>query len=85
MASMGRKDFLRLIRDRIESEWPPGTKLPSTSQLQTYYGVGATLVNEAMQRLIESGEVIGHAGGARYVAGGVPSEHTGEIGTPPES
>lgn len=86
MASMSRKDFLQSIRDRIASgEWPPGTKLPSTSQFVEKQDVGATLVNEAFRILIETGEVVTRPGpgGARYVAGGEQSEHTGEITAPP--
>ncbi|MET8041918.1 winged helix-turn-helix domain-containing protein [Micromonospora sp. NPDC005215] len=44
------------LRDKIESgEWPPGTKLPSRSQLCNEYSVSDTVVGKAMMILRATG------------------------------
>ncbi|PZF97151.1 winged helix-turn-helix domain-containing protein [Micromonospora deserti] len=44
------------LRNKIESgEWPPGTKLPSRSQLCREYGVSDTIVGKAMMILRATG------------------------------
>ncbi|MER7888963.1 winged helix-turn-helix domain-containing protein [Micromonospora sp. NPDC094482] len=44
------------LRAKIESgEWPPGTKLPSRSQLCKEYGVSDTVVGKAMMILRATG------------------------------
>ena len=44
------------LRQKIESgEWPPGTKLPSRSQLCKQYGVSDTVVGKAMMILRVTG------------------------------
>ncbi|WP_326549718.1 winged helix-turn-helix domain-containing protein [Micromonospora sp. NBC_01813] len=44
------------LRAKIESgEWPPGTKLPSRSELCREYGVSDTVVGKAMMILRATG------------------------------
>ncbi|MFG2101654.1 winged helix-turn-helix domain-containing protein [Micromonospora echinaurantiaca] len=44
------------LRSKIESgEWPPGTRLPSRSQLCKEYGVSDTVVGKAMMILRATG------------------------------
>ncbi|MEU5932778.1 winged helix-turn-helix domain-containing protein [Micromonospora sp. NPDC047187] len=53
------------LREKIESgEWPPGTKLPSRSQLCNEYGVSDTVVGKAMMILRATGltETLGGVG-----------------------
>ena len=58
------------IRRRIASgEWPPGTKTPSTRELQRMYDVPSpTTVRQAILILQETGELRGHQGRGVYVA-----------------
>lgn len=64
------------IRARIASgEWPPGTKLPSTRELQAHYReefASPTLthstVRHAVSLLIEMGELRGQQGLGVFVA-----------------
>nr|MDT0661565.1 winged helix-turn-helix domain-containing protein [Micromonospora sp. DSM 115978] len=56
------------IRAKIDSgEWPPGTKLPSISQLCTQYGVSTQVIRSVMLILRGEGLVEGHQGKGVYV------------------
>jgi GntR family transcriptional regulator len=53
---------------RIQSgEYPPGSKIPSYSELKAIYGVGVTAVQRAILVLRERGLVEGVAGRGVYV------------------
>lgn len=68
---VSREELHESIRAKIESgEWPPGSRLPSTSQLMRDYGVGDSTVYNVMETLKKLGLVTSIKGGARYVAGG---------------
>lgn len=57
------------IRDKIRTgEWPPGHRLPSTRDLAVQYDVAPGTIREAVNRLIELGELRGHQGLAVFVA-----------------
>ncbi|MEV4540291.1 winged helix-turn-helix domain-containing protein [Micromonospora echinaurantiaca] len=57
------------LRSKIESgEWPPGTKLPSRSQLCKEYGVSDTVVGKAMMILRATGLTETLEGVGVYVA-----------------
>lgn len=58
------------IRARIASgEWPPGYKLPSTTQLAKRYAVRSnSTVRQAITILIALGELRGHQGLGVYVS-----------------
>ncbi|MDG4829481.1 winged helix-turn-helix domain-containing protein [Solwaraspora sp. WMMD1047] len=56
------------IRAKIDSgEWPPGTKLPSTSQLCAQYDVSTQVIRSVMLILRSEGLVEGHQGKGVYV------------------
>ena len=51
------------IREKIRTgEWPPGHRLPSTRDLATQYNVAPGTIREAVNRLLETGELRGHQG-----------------------
>ena len=77
---VSRKDFIGAVRDRIATGvWPPGFKLPSSVRLAELFDVSESLVNHAMAILVETGEIRSVPGGARYVPGAPPDEHTGDV------
>lgn len=61
------------IRARIESgEWPPGHKLPSTTEMKAIYECSETPIKAAVRQLETLGYVEGHAGKGVYVAENPP-------------
>lgn len=59
---------MRSLRERIASgDLPPGTKLPTTADLATEYGVGTTTVRQAVKLLQFTGELVGHQGVGVFV------------------
>ena len=82
---MAEPYYLRImsdIRDRIASgEWPPGSKLPSTTQLRDLYRaqydsptIAAATVRHAIILLTAAGELQGQQGQGVFVARAQPSE-----------
>ena len=57
------------VQRRIRSgEWPPGTKLPSASEMRDAYGVSQMTVRTAVDRLRVAGWVITTPGAGWWVA-----------------
>lgn len=65
-------DYRRIadeLTEKIKSgELPPGTKLPSTSQLADQYDVSPATVYRAVSLLHDRDLVVGHSGRGVYVA-----------------
>lgn len=58
------------IEQRIHrKEYPPGSQLPSTTELGFYYGVGATTINSAVRLLRDRGLIESLAGRGKFVTG----------------
>lgn len=56
------------LRDRIKAgEWSVGDKLPSRARFAEEYGVGQSVAQRAMERLIIEGLLEGRAGSGTYV------------------
>ena len=65
--------FFRRIMDDIRAQirngtLRPGQRLPSTRDLATHYDVSPGTVRAAIDRLLESGELLGHQGVGVFVA-----------------
>ncbi|WP_424213101.1 GntR family transcriptional regulator [Streptomyces sp. BI20] len=56
------------LRDRVQAgEWKVGERLPSRSRFAEEYGVGQSIAQRAMERLIIDGLLEGRAGSGTYV------------------
>jgi GntR family transcriptional regulator len=56
------------LRERLATgEWAVGEKLPSRARLADQYGVGASVAQRAMERLIVEGLLEGRSGSGTYV------------------
>src|SRR5690606_40846212 len=71
------------IRRRIENgDYPPGSMLPSESQLVREFAVGRTTVVRALQMLQQDGWITREHGRGSFVRGrpaSRPEEHTSEL------
>ena len=73
---MPRKQSFREIADEIEAlivdgTYPPGSQLPSYTELQIEFGVGRTTISAAMSLLRDRGLVEGAQGQGVFVTGDV--------------
>ena len=57
-----------LLEEMTSSQLPPGTKLPTESELATRFGVSRATVREAVTSLVEAGYVTRRHGSGSYVA-----------------
>ncbi|MEU9546281.1 GntR family transcriptional regulator [Streptomyces mirabilis] len=57
-----------LRRRLTDGEWEVGARLPSRAQLAQHYGVGANVMQKAMERLIAEGLLEGRTGSGTYAA-----------------
>lgn len=65
----GFREVARDLQARIDSgEYPPGSKIPSYSQLAVLYSVGISTVQRAILVLQERGTLVGVQGRGVYVA-----------------
>lgn len=65
----GYREVAQDLQARIDAgEYPPGTKIPSYSQLAALYSVGVTTVQRAILVLQERGVLVGVQGRGVYVA-----------------
>lgn len=65
----GYREVAADLQARIDAgEYPPGSKIPSYSQLAVLYSVGVTTVQRAILILQERGTLVGVQGRGVYVA-----------------
>jgi GntR family transcriptional regulator len=57
-----------LLEEMTNSQWRPGTKLPTEGELATRFGVSRATVREAVTSLVEAGYITRRHGSGSYVA-----------------
>lgn len=73
-----RPQYTRVIvADVIEKirtgQYPPGSKLPSVSEMETIYGCSSQPIKNALRELAIRGYTEGHAGKGTFVVADPPS------------